>query len=82
MGNYQGKHYKKYRDDVFKEKTLSIYNKITDKLVYIIDTYDNFVDNLDNKVRRQVLKVGKKMQSRERNVCGVNTAQDNLVINQ
>jgi hypothetical protein len=68
MGNYQGKHYKKYRDDVFKEKTLSIYNKITDKLVYIIDTYDNFVDNLDNKVRGQVcLKVDKKMQSRERN---------------
>lgn len=68
MGNYQGKHYKKYRDDVFKEKTLSIYNKITDKLVYIIDTYNNFVDNLDNKVRGQVcLKVDKKMQSRERN---------------
>lgn len=68
MGNYQGKHYKKYRDDVFKKKTLSIYNKITDKLVYIIDTYDNFIDNLDNKVRGQVcLKVDKKMQSRERN---------------
>lgn len=29
---------------------------------------DNFVDNLDNKVRGQVcLKVDKKMQSRERN---------------
>lgn len=68
MGNYQGKHYKKYRDDVFKKKTLSIYNKIADKLVYIIDTYDNFIDNLDNKVRGQVcLKVDKKMQSRERN---------------
>lgn len=62
MGNYQGKYYKKYRDDVFKERTLSLYNKIANKLIYIIDTYDNFVDNLDNKVRGQVcLKVDKKM---------------------
>ena len=80
MENYQGKHYKKYRNDT---KILSMYNKITNKLANIIDTYDDFIDNLDNKVRGQVcLKVGKKMQSRERNVCGVNTAQDNLVINQ
>ena len=43
---------------------------------------EQFINNLVTKVRGQVLKVGKKMQSRERNVCGVNTAQDNLVINQ
>lgn len=73
MGNYQGKHYKKYKNDI---KILSMYDKITNKLANIINTYDNFIDNLDNKVRGQVLKVGKKMQSRERNVCGVNTAQD------
>lgn len=73
MKDYQGKHFKTYKDDV--------HNK-TNVLIQTIDMFDNFIDNLDNKVRGQVLKVGKKMQSRERNVCGVNTAQDNLVINQ
>ena len=58
MEKYQGKRYKKYKSDI---KILSLYNKITDKLADIIDTYDNCIDSLDNKVRGQVLKVGKKM---------------------
>lgn len=96
MERYKGKHYETYKVNIIdkiKRKAFYLYNKISYKLIDIIDKHDEFMDNLELKieqfinnlvikVRRQVLKVGKKMQSRERNVCGVNTAQDNLVINQ
>lgn len=97
MERYKGKHYRTYKVNIIdkiKRKAFYLYNKISYKLVDIIDKHDEFMDDLElkieqfinnllTKVRGQVcLKVGKKMQSRERNVCGVNTAQDNLVINQ
>lgn len=93
MERYKGKHYKIYKVNIIdkiKRKAFYLYNRISYKLIDIIDKHDEFMDSLElkieqfinnmiTKVRGQVLKVGKKMQSRERNVCGVNTASVSIL---
>lgn len=75
MEKYKGKHYKTYEVNIIdkiKRKTFYLYNRISYKLVDIIDKHDEFMNNLELKieqfinnlaikVRGQVLKVGKKM---------------------
>ena len=90
MEKYKGKHYKTRKVNIvekIKRKAFYLHTKYVHKVVCIINKHDEFMDNLELKieqfinklaikVRGQVLKVDKKMKSWERNVCGVNTAQD------
>ena len=55
MERYKGKHYKTYKVNIIdkiKRKTFYLYNRITYKLVNIIDIHDKFMDDLELKIEK------------------------------
>lgn len=57
MERYKGKHYKTYKVNIIdkiKRKAFYLYNRISYKLVDIIDKYDEFMDDLELKIERLI----------------------------
>ena len=57
MERYKGKHYKIYKVNIIdkiKRKAFYLYNRISYKLVDIIDKYDEFMDDLELKIERLI----------------------------
>ena len=57
MERYKGKHYKTYKVNIIdkiKRKALYLYNRISYKLVDIIDKHDKFMDDLEIKIERLI----------------------------
>lgn len=57
MERYKGKHYKTYKVNIIdktKRKAFYLYNRISYKLVDIIDKHDEFMDSLELKIERLI----------------------------
>lgn len=57
MERYKGKHYKTYKVNIIdkiKRKAFYLYNRISYKLVDIIDKHDKFMDDLEIKIERLI----------------------------
>lgn len=78
MERYKGKHYKIYKVNIIdkiKRKTFYLYNRISYKLIDIIDKYDEFMDSLELKIEQFINNLTTKVRGQ---VC-LKVAKDNNV---
>lgn len=78
MERYKGKHYKIYKVNIIdkiKRKAFYLYNRISYKLINIIDKHDEFMDSLELKIEQFINNLITKVR---RQVC-LKVAKDNNV---